>query len=163
MRDMGLTGAMRGKTVITTNPDAAQSCPADKVERAFRAARPNRLRGEPDKTAFRWKGRPPNEFTSVPTWSGTVCAVFVIDVFARRIAGWTVSSSMSAQFVLHALEQALWQRKPLGNKSVIHHSDRGSQSDLNRSSQHRRLRRLSASRSAPPPTSASSAFRAVAS
>lgn len=34
---------------------------------------------------------------------------------------------MTAQFVLDALEQALWQRKPLGNKSLIHHSDRGSQ------------------------------------
>lgn len=113
MRDMGLTGAVRGKKIVTTNPDAAQPCPEDKVNRAFKAARPNRL----------WV----SDFTYVPTWSGTVYVAFVIDVFARRIVGWKVSSSMSAQFVLDALEQALWQRKPLGNKSLIHHSDRGSQ------------------------------------
>lgn len=63
----------------------------------------------------------------MPTWSGTVYVAFVIDVFARRIVGWRVSTSMTTQFVLDALEQAIWQRKPLGNKSLIHHSDRGSQ------------------------------------
>ncbi|MBK5927277.1 hypothetical protein CCR87_07990 [Rhodobaculum claviforme] len=52
---------------------------------------------------------------------------FVIDVFARRIVGWRVSTSMTTQFVLDALGQALWQRKLLGSKSLIHHSDRGSQ------------------------------------
>ena len=68
-----------------------------------------------------------DDFTYVPTWSGTVYVAFVIDVFARRIVGWRVSTSMTTQFVLDALEQAIWQRKPLGNKSLIHHSDRGSQ------------------------------------
>jgi transposase InsO family protein len=51
----------------------------------------------------------------------------VIDVFARRIVGWRVSTSMSTQFVPDALEQALWQRKPFRNKVLIHNSDRGSQ------------------------------------
>ena len=60
----------------------------------------------------------------------------IIDVFARRIVGWRVSTSMATQFVLDALDQALWQRKPLGSKSLIHHSDRGSQGGINRSSQH---------------------------
>ena len=63
----------------------------------------------------------------MPTWSGTVYVAFVIDVFARRIVGWKVSTSMTTQFVLDALEQANWQRKPLRNKNLIHHSDRGSQ------------------------------------
>jgi len=52
---------------------------------------------------------------------------FVIDVFARRIVGWRVSTSMATQFVLDALDQAVWQRKTPDNKALIHHSDRGSQ------------------------------------
>jgi hypothetical protein len=60
----------------------------------------------------------------------------VIDVFARRIVGWRASTSMKTQFVLDALEQAIWQRKTSDNKSLVHHSDRGSQGGFNRSSQH---------------------------
>ena len=52
---------------------------------------------------------------------------FVIDVFARRIVGWRASTSMKTQFVLDALEQAIWQRKTPDNNSLVHHSDRGSQ------------------------------------
>jgi transposase InsO family protein len=61
---------------------------------------------------------------------------FVIDVFARRIVGWRVSSSMTTDFVLDALEQALYARQPERHSSLIHHSDRGSQPGLNWSSQH---------------------------
>jgi len=113
MREMGLKGVVRGKKVVTTNPDTARPCPDDKVNRTFHAAGPNQL----------WV----SDFTYVPTWSGTVYVAFVIDVFARRIVGWRVSTAMTTQFVLDALEQALWRRKPHGNKSSIHHSDRGSQ------------------------------------
>lgn len=52
---------------------------------------------------------------------------FLIDVFARRIVGWRVSSSMSTGFVLDALEQALYARQPNNDGTLIHHSDRGSQ------------------------------------
>ena len=52
---------------------------------------------------------------------------FVIDVFARRIVGWRVSSSMRTDFVLDALEQALYARQPERDSSLVHHSDRGSQ------------------------------------
>ncbi|MBO1326298.1 DDE-type integrase/transposase/recombinase [Acetobacter sp. TBRC 12305] len=68
-----------------------------------------------------------SDFTYVQTWNGMVYVAFVIDVFARRIVGWKVSTSMTTQFVLHVLEQAIWQRKPAGNKALIYHSDRGSQ------------------------------------
>jgi transposase InsO family protein len=61
---------------------------------------------------------------------------FVIDVFARRIVGWRVSSSMRMDFVLDALEQALYERRPGEDGGLIHHSDRGSQGGFNRSSQH---------------------------
>ena len=56
-----------------------------------------------------------------------VYVAFVIDVFARRIVGWRVSTSMTTKFVLDALDQAIWQRKTLDNRSLVHHSDRGSQ------------------------------------
>jgi len=113
MREMGIRGIVRGKKVVTTNPDTAQPCPDDKVNRQFKAERPNQL----------WV----SDFTYVSSWSGTVYVAFVIDVFARRIVGWRVSTSMSTQFVLDALNQAVWQRKPHGSEGLIHHSDRGSQ------------------------------------
>ena len=65
---------------------------------------------------------------------------FVIDVFARRIVGWRVSSSMHTDFVLDALEQALYARQPSPEEALIHHSDRGSQGGFNRSSQHQLVR-----------------------
>ena len=52
---------------------------------------------------------------------------FVIDVYARRIVGWRVSSTMRTDFVLDALEQALFDRQPERDESLVHHSDRGSQ------------------------------------
>jgi putative transposase len=113
MRGLGIRGVVRGKKVITTQPDTSQPCPDDKVNRLFKADRPNKL----------WV----SDFTYVPTWSGTVYVAFVIDVFARRIVGWRVSTSMKTQFVPDALEQAIWQRKTPDNKSLVHHSDRGSQ------------------------------------
>ncbi len=71
---------------------------------------------------------------------------FVIDVFARRIIGWRVARSMHAELVLDALEQAIWSRS--GINGVVHHSDRGSQPGVNRSSQHSRFRWIVALRSA---------------
>ena len=113
MRRLGRQGVVRGKKIITTNPDTSQPCPDDKVNRQFTASRPNQL----------WV----SDFTYVPTWSGTVYVAFVIDVFARRVVGWKASTSMATQFVLDALEQAIWQRKLPANKGLTHHSDRGSQ------------------------------------
>jgi putative transposase len=113
MRSLGIRGVVRGKKVITTNPDTSQPCPDDKVNRLFKADRPNKL----------WV----SDFTYVPTWSGTVYVAFVIDVFARRIVGWRASTSMKTQFVLDALDQAIWQRKTQDNKGLVHHSDRGAQ------------------------------------
>jgi putative transposase len=63
----------------------------------------------------------------VSTWQGFVYVAFVIDVFARRIVGWRVSSSMQTDFVLDALEQALFARRSGRDGELVHHSDRGSQ------------------------------------
>jgi transposase InsO family protein len=65
------------------------------------------------------------DFTFVATWVGFVYVAFVIDVFARRIAGWRVSRSMTTALVLDALEQALAARGP--QPGLIHHSDHGGQ------------------------------------
>jgi transposase InsO family protein len=113
MKVMGLQGVVRGKKVITTNPDAAQPCPDDKVNRAFVAAMPNQL----------WV----SDFTYVSSWQSMVYVAFVIDVFARKIVGWRVSTSMTTGFVLDALNQAICQRAPSEADKLIHHSDRGSQ------------------------------------
>ncbi len=113
MRRLGLQGVVRGKPVKTTISDKATPCPLDKVNRQFRAERPNAL----------WV----SDFTYVSTWQGFVHVAFVIDVFARRIVGWRVSSSARTDFVLDALEQALYARRPVGQGSLIHHSDRGVQ------------------------------------
>jgi putative transposase len=112
MRQMGLRGAVRGKETRTTAPDKAGSCPADKVNRQFRAPHPNAL----------WV----SDFTYVATWQGFVYVAFVIDVFARRIVGWRVSRTAHAGFVLDALEQALHDRRPVQG-GLVHHSDRGRQ------------------------------------
>jgi transposase InsO family protein len=113
MRQMGLKGVVRGKSIKTTVSDAAAPCPRDRVNRQFKAPRPNAL----------WV----SDFTYVATWSGFVYVAFVIDAFARRIVGWRVSRSARAEFVLDALEQALHGRQPLRRASLIHHSDRGVQ------------------------------------
>src|SRR5918911_3277109 len=63
----------------------------------------------------------------VATWRGFVYVAFVIDVFARRIVGWRVSSSLATDFVLDALEQAIYDRCRPGVDDLVHQSDRGTQ------------------------------------
>ena len=110
MRAMGLQGAVRGKKKVrTTIPDPAAACPLDRVNRQFKAPRPNAL----------WV----SDFTYVATWSGFVYVAFVIDAFARRIVGWRVSRTAHAGFVLDALEQALHERRPIQGGGLVHHSD----------------------------------------
>ena len=112
MRKMALQGVIRGRRVRTTVSDKAAPCPLDRVNRRFRAPRPNML----------WV----SDFTYVATWTGFVYVAFVIDAYARRIVGWRVSRSAHAGFVLDALEQALHDRKPVSG-ALVHHSDRGVQ------------------------------------
>jgi transposase InsO family protein len=113
MKRLGLEGVRRGKVMRTTISDKAAPCPLDRVNRQFKADRPNQL----------WV----SDFTYVSTWQGWLYVAFVIDVFARRIVGWRVSRSMRSDFVLDALEQALFDRQPERSEALVHHSDRGSQ------------------------------------
>lgn len=114
MREMGLRGAVRGRAwKITTQADPTAARPADLVVRQFTATRPNQL----------WVA----DFTYVATWRGFVYVAFVIDVFARCIVGWRVAASLATDFVLDALEQAIYDRRGAGIADLVHHSDRGTQ------------------------------------
>ena len=109
MKAASLAGVSRRRFVTTTVRDGGRQAP-DLVERAFKAEAPNRL----------WVA----DITYIPTWSGFLYLAIVLDVFSRRIVGWSMSLTLHADVVLAALNMALAVRKP---KGVIHHSDQGSQ------------------------------------
>ena len=112
MNDLGLQGARRGPVKRTTIADPAAGRAKDLVRRKFAPLAPNRL----------WVA----DFTYVSTLAGWVYVAFVIDAYARRILGWKVSTSMSTNLVLAAINQAIFPRKCEGVKDLtglIHHND----------------------------------------
>jgi putative transposase len=112
MRRLGIQGVTRGRAYkLTTVPDDTAPRPADLVQRAFTAVRPNAL----------WVA----DLTYVATWAGFVYVAFVIDVYARRIVGWKVATTLRTDLALDALEQAIHARPD--RDGLIHHSDRGGQ------------------------------------
>ncbi len=121
MKQAGIQGVTRGKPIKTTFSNPATPCPRDYVNRQFSAPAPNMLWG--------------SDFTFVSTWQGFAYVAFIIDVFAKpapdlirgRIVGWRVSRSDKTDFVLDALEQALYDRRPVQTNGLVHHSDRGVQ------------------------------------
>ncbi|MFF3359817.1 DDE-type integrase/transposase/recombinase [Streptomyces sp. NPDC002917] len=121
MRETGITGAVRGKRVITTIPDPAAPRAPDLADRDFVAPAPSRC----------WVAG----FTHVATFSGLVYAAFVVDTFSRRIVGWLASTTKQTQLALDALDKGLWQRdrdqRPPTPGGLIHHSDAGSQGGFN--------------------------------
>jgi putative transposase len=83
------------------------------LDRTFEAPAPNR----------KWIA----DFTYVWTAEGWLYMAVVIDLFSRRVVGWSMSAEMTAQLVTDALVMAIWRRgKP---DALLHHSDRGSQSE----------------------------------
>ena len=109
MREAGVAGVSRRKFAVTTMRDGGRQAP-DLVDRTFTADAPNVL----------WVA----DITYVPTWAGFVYLAVVLDVFSRRIVGWSMSTTLHTTVVLDALSMALAMRRPRG---VIHHSDQGSQ------------------------------------
>ena len=90
---------------------APGAVPANILDRQFRAAVPNQ----------KWVA----DFTYIWTAEGWLYVAVVIDLFSRRVVGWSMSATMVAQLVTDALVMAIWRRgKP---KALLHHSDRGSQ------------------------------------
>ena len=109
MRNASVVGVSRRKFVVTTVGDGGRQAP-DLVDRTFTADAPNVL----------WVA----DITYIPTWMGFLYLAIVLDVFSRRIVGWSMSSTLHVTVVLDALSMALTMRRP---KGVIHHSDQGSQ------------------------------------
>jgi transposase InsO family protein len=114
MTEMGLNGAVRGGGFcVTTHAVEGADRPLDLVDRDFTAQRPNQL----------WV----SDLTYVRTGRSFVYVAFVTDVFARRIVGWQISSSLRSDLALDALEQAITERLGGDDGRLVHHSDRGSQ------------------------------------
>ena len=143
-RRAGRRGVSRRGDVVTTRRDHRRRPAPDRVNRRFMAAAPNQL----------WVA----DMTYVPTWTGFLYLAVVIDVWSRRVVGWSMGERMTAELVLSALNVALTQRKP---QAVIHHSDQGSQGGFNRSLQHRVKRQILGTRSALLPASSSPTFCAA--
>lgn len=110
MRSAGLTGVSRRKGPATTQRDERVRPAPDLVERRFTAEGPNQL----------WVA----DITYIPTAAGFLYLAVVVDVFSRRVVGWSMSTDLKTRLVLDALNMALARRKPRG---VIHHSDQGCQ------------------------------------
>jgi putative transposase len=111
MRAHGMRGVSRRRGfVVTTRRDKTQAKAPDLVQRRFEADGPDKL----------WVA----DMTYVPTWAGFIYLAVVLDAWSRRVVGWSIGHDMTAELVLSALNMALQQRKP---RSVIHHSDQGSQ------------------------------------
>ena len=106
MREAGLAGVSvargRAPRVVTPRRPAP-----DLVERRFVAEAPDRL----------WVA----DITYVPTAAGFLYLAVVLDVFSRRVVGWSMADHLRTELVLDALDMAVGQRRPA---SVIHHSDK---------------------------------------
>lgn len=110
MRAANLRGVTARKYVCTTISEADQAVSIDHVKREFNADGPDRL----------WVA----DITYIPTWNGFLYLAMVLDVWSRKIVGWSMQTHLKAELVMQAFEMALAQRRP---HNVIHHSDHGTQ------------------------------------
>jgi len=108
---MGLRGVTRRRFRSSTERDPAARPAPDLVERDFHATRPNQL----------WVA----DITELPMSSGRQHLAVILDVWSRRVVGWSMASHKRAEVVQDALSVALATRSP--EAKVIHHSDQGSQ------------------------------------
>jgi len=111
MRRAGLRGCMRARKKRTTRCDPRAVPAPDLVKRDFHATAPDRL----------WTA----DITYLKTDEGFLYLAFVLDVYSRRIVGWSMATHLRTELVVDALEMAVWRRKPAAG--LVHHSDRGVQ------------------------------------
>jgi putative transposase len=126
MRDAGLEGVHRRRSAKTTVRDRDAAPAPDLVNRAFAASAPDRL----------WVA----DITYVPTWAGFLYVAVVIDVFSRRVVGWSMAGHLRTELIRDALDMAISRRRP--SDGLIHHSDRGTQGGFKGSSQRCPVRRI---------------------
>lgn len=111
MRTNEIRSIHRRKRRRTTIRDEAGAPAPDLVDRSFVAVAPDRL----------WVA----DITYVPTYAGWLYLAIVLDVFSRRVVGWSMADHLRTELVLDALDMALWMRRP--EEGLVHHSDRGCQ------------------------------------
>jgi len=111
MQKAGLRGCMRGRPKHTTRRDPHATPAPDLVKRNFAAAAPDRI----------WTA----DITYVHTQEGLLYLAFILDVYSRKVVGWSIANHLGTELVVDALEMALWRRKP--KAGLVHHSDRGVQ------------------------------------
>jgi putative transposase len=111
MRNAGIQGVTRRKFCRTTRRDETARPAPDLLNRDFSAPGPDR----------RWVA----DITYVPTWAGFLFLAVVVDVFSRKVVGWSMSSRQRTELVTNALRMAVARRRPAG--VVVHHSDQGCQ------------------------------------
>ena len=111
MQENGLVSRTKRKFVVTTDSDHGQPAAENLLDRQFEAAAPNQ----------KWTA----DITYVATREGWLYLAVVMDLFSRRIVGWSMSASLEATLVIDAMQMALEQRRP--TPGLMHHSDRGSQ------------------------------------
>ena len=110
MRQAHIQGVHRRRKVTTTRRNPEQAAAPDLVRRQFTATRPDQI----------WTA----DITYIPTAAGFLYLAVVIDVWSRRVVGWSMRDDMATPLVTDALDMAIGRRRP---ERVIHHSDRGSQ------------------------------------
>jgi putative transposase len=112
MRQQALKARPRRRRLPPDNGERSTNAISSNVlDRTFEAASANR----------KWVA----DFTYIWTAEGWLYVAAVVDLFSRRVVGWSMSTTMTAQMVADALVMAIWRRgKP---EMLLHHSDRGSQ------------------------------------
>jgi putative transposase len=113
MRELGLKSRVtKSFTPTTTQADPTKQPAPNKLNRDFTAPAPNR----------KWV----TDITYLLTAEGWVYLAVVLDLFSRKVVGWSLQRSLETTLVAEALRQAIESRRPAG-KELLHHSDRGSQ------------------------------------
>ena len=111
MSKAGLWGCIRGRRKRTTRRDLYTTPAPDLLKRNFTAAAPNKI----------WTA----DITYINTWEGFLYLAFILDIYSRRVVGWSMATHLRSELVVDALEMALWRRNP--DVGLIHHTDRGAQ------------------------------------
>lgn len=111
MRAAGLEGVHRRRFARTTVRDETAAPAPDLVRRSFTATGPDRL----------WVA----DITYLPTWQGFLYLAAVVDVFSRRVVGWSMAGHLRTSLILDAIDMAIGRRRP--DAGLVHHSDRGTQ------------------------------------
>jgi putative transposase len=120
MKERNLVGEPKRRWRHPSSAPSDVVCAPNTLDRGFTVSQPNRV----------WA----SDITYVRTWEGWLYLAVVIDLFSRRVVGWSIQSSLHTDIVLSALTMAVGQRLP--EPGLLQHSDRGSQLGFKGSSQH---------------------------